>query len=209
MGEMAAWEHEDDDQLLAAAPGCADAFAAFYRRYERVILAYFLRRTADVEVAADLTAEVFAAALVSCSRYRPGPAPAHAWLFGIAQHRLASSARRGKVEARARRRLRMAPIAPSRRRKAVTEPNSSGWMSPAVGRRQRSSFERSSITRYWRTARYGLRRRCRGRHPRSPPCGSLTRGHSPYAHSSPSRARSSGGTSGRWQPQVAGFGSAV
>jgi RNA polymerase sigma-70 factor (ECF subfamily) len=101
---------DDDDALLAAARDDPDAFTAFYRRYERAMLAFFYRRTEDAELAADLTAEVFAGALVSCGRYRPGAAPASVWLFGIAQHKLISSRRRGRVEDRARRRLRMAPI---------------------------------------------------------------------------------------------------
>jgi RNA polymerase sigma factor (sigma-70 family) len=100
-------ETATDDELLTAAAEDAAAFSAFYRRYERPVLAYFLRRTADAELAADLTAEVFAAVLVGCSRYRPGEAPAHAWLFGIAQHKLAASRRRGAVEARGRRKLGM------------------------------------------------------------------------------------------------------
>jgi len=36
------------------------ALPAFYRRYERLILGYLLRRTRNAEVAADLTAEVVA-----------------------------------------------------------------------------------------------------------------------------------------------------
>jgi RNA polymerase sigma factor (sigma-70 family) len=101
---------DTDDQLLSAASGDGAAFSAFYRRYERAVLAYFLRRTGDPELAADLAAEVFAAVLVSCSRYRPGQAPAHAWLFGIAQHKLAASRRRGAVDARARRKLGTPPL---------------------------------------------------------------------------------------------------
>jgi RNA polymerase sigma factor (sigma-70 family) len=107
---MTEWEPASDDRLLAAAADDAAAFSAFYQRYERLMLAFFLRRTGDPELAGDLTAEVFAAVLISCRRYRPGPAPAHAWLFGIAQHKLAGSQRRGRVEDRARRRLQMAPI---------------------------------------------------------------------------------------------------
>jgi RNA polymerase sigma factor (sigma-70 family) len=107
---MASWDLESDDRLLAAASREPAAFSAFYHRYEGAILACFMRRTGDAELAADLTAEVFAAVLDASRRYRPGEAPAHAWLFGIAGHKLASSRRRGKVEDRARRRLRMAPI---------------------------------------------------------------------------------------------------
>lgn len=75
------------------------------------MLAYFLRRTGDVELTADLTAEVFAAALIAARRYRPGGAPALAWLYGIAAKKLADSRRRGRVEADARRRLALDPIA--------------------------------------------------------------------------------------------------
>ena len=99
-----------DDRLLAAADTDAASFTAFYRRYERAMLGYFLRRTRDPELAADLTAEVFAAVLLACRRYRPGAAPASAWLFAIAQNKLADSRRRGRVEDAARRRLGMAPL---------------------------------------------------------------------------------------------------
>ncbi len=107
---MGDWESDSDDRVLAAAARDPRAFAAFYERYERPMLGFFVRRTADPELAADLTAEVFAAALGACARYRPGQAPASAWLFGIAQHKLAKSRRRGVVEDRARRRLGMAPL---------------------------------------------------------------------------------------------------
>ena len=107
---MGGWDSESDECVLAAAARDPVAFATFYRRYERSMLAFFVRRTADPELAADLTAEVFAAALQACARYRAGEAPASAWLFGIAQHKLAKSRRRGVVEDRARRRLGMAPL---------------------------------------------------------------------------------------------------
>ncbi len=52
-----------------------------------------------------MMAEVFALALGSSGRYRPGEAPAVAWLFGIARNVLARSRRDRAVEVRARRRL--------------------------------------------------------------------------------------------------------
>jgi RNA polymerase sigma factor (sigma-70 family) len=94
-----------DAVLLAGTCADADAFAAFYRRYEHLILGYLLRRTRNPEVAADLTAEVFASALRAAGRYRPESATAVGWLLTIAERTLASSLRRGRVEARARRRL--------------------------------------------------------------------------------------------------------
>jgi RNA polymerase sigma-70 factor (ECF subfamily) len=97
-----------DDVLLGELrPGHAGpAFAAFYSRHERAMLAYFRRRVPCSELAADLTAETFAQALVSRSRYRPQHGGSAAgWLFGIAEHVLSRSLRRGRVERRARERL--------------------------------------------------------------------------------------------------------
>jgi RNA polymerase sigma factor (sigma-70 family) len=97
---------DPDDELLARfVGGDPDAFVLFYRRHLAGMLAFFLRRTADPELTADLTAEVFAAALQAAARYRPGGRPALAWLYGIAAHKLADSQRRGRVEVRARKRL--------------------------------------------------------------------------------------------------------
>jgi RNA polymerase sigma factor (sigma-70 family) len=100
-----------DDELLTA--GGPDGFALFYRRHVESILRYYVRSTRDPEVAADLTAEAFAAALVAKRRYTPGGAPAHAWLFGIASKKLADYRRRGYAEDRAQRRLRMERIEPT------------------------------------------------------------------------------------------------
>jgi RNA polymerase sigma factor (sigma-70 family) len=94
-----------DAEILAATSRDPEAFALFYRRYERLLLMYMLRRTGDPEVAADLTAEVFAAALRSAGRYRPHTPTATAWLLTIAQRTLSSSWRKGRVEARARNRV--------------------------------------------------------------------------------------------------------
>jgi RNA polymerase sigma factor (sigma-70 family) len=110
LGVKPVWGDAPDETLLAMTRREPHAFAAFYRRHEDRILCYFLARVGDPEVAADLTAETFAAALASAPRFRPRREPAVAWLFGIAGNTLAMSRRRGKVEARARRRLGMAPM---------------------------------------------------------------------------------------------------
>jgi RNA polymerase sigma factor (sigma-70 family) len=99
-----------DEELLAALPREPEAFAAFYGRHVRPLLGYFMRRTGDAELAADLCAETFAAALDGHHRFDPGRGPAVAWLYGIARRLLADAARRGVVEDRARRRLGMAPL---------------------------------------------------------------------------------------------------
>jgi RNA polymerase sigma factor (sigma-70 family) len=107
---MDALESMSDEELLAATPSRPEAFAGFYRRHEKAMLVFFLRRTSTPEVAADLTAEVFAAALASSRRFRAGKAPAIAWLYGIANHKLASSRKRGRVEEQARKRLETEPL---------------------------------------------------------------------------------------------------
>jgi RNA polymerase sigma factor (sigma-70 family) len=100
----------DDDALLARVRSQPEAFGVFYRRYERPVFAYFMRRTGDAELAADLAAETFAAALLSARRYRPGESPALAWLFGIARHKLLRSLDKRRIEDRARRRLGWEPL---------------------------------------------------------------------------------------------------
>jgi RNA polymerase sigma-70 factor (ECF subfamily) len=99
-----------DDELLQRTPAEPEAFGEFYARHETAVLGFMLRRTGEPELAADLTAETFAAALVSVRRYRPGPAPAAAWLYGIARNVLLRSVKRRRVEDRARRRLDMPAI---------------------------------------------------------------------------------------------------
>ena len=99
-----------DDDLLAATRSQPEAFAVFYRRHAAGVLAYFARRTRCAEIAADLTAETFAAALDGAHRHRPDRGPAVAWLYGIARRQLAHAAQKGAVEDRARTRLGMQPI---------------------------------------------------------------------------------------------------
>lgn len=94
-----------DAELLKVARSDPAAFAVLYDRYEAAIVAYFARRVRDPELVADLAAEVFAAALIAASRYRPVEPSAAAWLFTIAHNTLAKSFRRQRVEAFARLRL--------------------------------------------------------------------------------------------------------
>ena len=100
----------DDDELLSRARRDPAAFGTFYERHERLVLGYFMRRTRDPELAADLAAETFAVALAASRKYRRDGAPASAWLIGIARNTLFSSFRRSQVEDRARRRLGMEPL---------------------------------------------------------------------------------------------------
>ena len=100
-----------DEDLLVATPKDPAAFGEFYRRHARPLAGYFVRRTGRPELAADLTAETFAAALQHARRFDPAKGPAAAWLYGIARRELADALERGRVEDRARRRMRIPRIA--------------------------------------------------------------------------------------------------
>jgi RNA polymerase sigma factor (sigma-70 family) len=96
---------DDAALLVAAAGGDAGAFELFYRRWLPVVTRFHLRRVGSREAAFDLTAETFAGVVVALGDFDPERGSAPGWLFGIAEHKLRTSFRRGRVEARARREL--------------------------------------------------------------------------------------------------------
>ena len=71
-----------------------DAFEAFYREHLETVHRFVARRVADPQLAADLTAEVFLAAVDSASTYRPDRGSPGAWLVGVARHVMATEFRR-------------------------------------------------------------------------------------------------------------------
>ena len=104
--------HATDDELLGAITARdAEAFTVFYRRHLPVTLAYLMRETRDPELAADLAAEVFADVLLTAHRYLDHGITATPWVIGIARNKLLMSLRRGRVEAKARKRLGFDPVA--------------------------------------------------------------------------------------------------
>jgi RNA polymerase sigma factor (sigma-70 family) len=108
---MESRETRTDEALLQAALVDDEAFAEFYRRYDRAVAGFFVRAVGRGDVAADLTAEVFAEALGASERFDPTLGTGSAWLFGIARNLLGRSRDRGRVEDRARRRLGMGVLA--------------------------------------------------------------------------------------------------
>jgi RNA polymerase sigma factor (sigma-70 family) len=99
-----------DEELLACTASDPEAFAVFYRRHLRAVLAYLLRRTGRSDIATDLAAETFAAALEAAPRYRERGETARGWLFTISAHKLADAARRKRVGDEARRAIGIAPL---------------------------------------------------------------------------------------------------
>jgi RNA polymerase sigma factor (sigma-70 family) len=109
---MAGSTDDRDSELVAEmAGGDEAAFAALYRRYMPLVVRWCLRETGNRDLAADLSAEVFAASLTAAGRYRPERGSVASWLLGIARNKLAESRRRGRIEASARRRLGITPWA--------------------------------------------------------------------------------------------------
>ena len=94
-----------DAQLLAS--DSPEEFGCFYRRHARDLLGHLMRLTGDPDVAADLMAETFAAALASRAGFDPARGSAKGWLYGIAHKKLADYRRRGSAELRMLQRLGM------------------------------------------------------------------------------------------------------
>jgi len=97
-----------DAALLADRATPDESFSLFYRRHVRGILAFCAHRGLSAHDAADVTSEVFVAALTQ--RYRFDPAisdTAEPWLFGIARNVANSKTRRSDRERSAHERLRL------------------------------------------------------------------------------------------------------
>jgi RNA polymerase sigma factor (sigma-70 family) len=107
---MSRSDPREDGALLAAASREPEAFAIFYSRYAESVFAFLITRTRRPDLAADLTAETFAAALAGAQRFRPDATSAAPWLFQIARNKLVDGVRHQRVEDAARRKLGMRPL---------------------------------------------------------------------------------------------------
>ena len=81
------------------------AFEAFYREHVEPVQRFVARRVDDPYLAADLTAEVFLAAIDAAAGYRPERGTPAAWLFGVARIVVAGEHRRSARERQAHARL--------------------------------------------------------------------------------------------------------
>ncbi|MGW9597680.1 RNA polymerase sigma factor [Streptomyces chartreusis] len=75
-------------------------FAEFYRRHVDAITRFMARRVNDPHTVADLTADVFLAAIDSAHTFNPAAGTEVGWLYGIARHIVARESRRAVHEAR-------------------------------------------------------------------------------------------------------------
>lgn len=93
---------QDDVARIARDP---DVFEAFYRAHIEAVQRFVARRVGDPYLVADLTAEVFLAAIRSAHTYRADRGSATGWLYGVAQNVVASERRRRAREHRANERV--------------------------------------------------------------------------------------------------------
>ena len=101
----------DGELLERTRAGDHDAFGVLYERRHELVLAFLLKRTGHPEVAMDLMAETFAAALIALADRPPAiTGSAAPWLLTIARNAMIDSYRRGRVEDTARRRLALEPV---------------------------------------------------------------------------------------------------
>ena len=79
---------EEKRLVQAAQKGNADAFAALYRDNVQKIFRYVFYRVQDMQLAEDLTGDVFARALAGMARYDDRGRPFIAWLYRISHARV-------------------------------------------------------------------------------------------------------------------------
>jgi RNA polymerase sigma-70 factor (ECF subfamily) len=77
------------------------AFSAFYREHVTAVTRFVTRRVADAHLAADLTADVFVAAIGAAQGYQGSAGGPRTWLYGIARNVIAAEFRRSARERRA------------------------------------------------------------------------------------------------------------
>ena len=94
---MPAPNSSDQDLVLRARGGDADAVAELYRQHAPAIFRYFTYRTQDRATAEDLTGAVFVKMVEGLARYEERGAPISAWLFRIAHDRLVDHHRRSAL----------------------------------------------------------------------------------------------------------------
>jgi RNA polymerase sigma-70 factor, ECF subfamily len=93
-------------RALAEIASDPEAFERFYREHVEAVQRFVARRVDDPYLAADLTADVFVAAIDSARSYRPNRGKPVAWIFGIARNVVAGEYRRNARELRAEARVR-------------------------------------------------------------------------------------------------------
>ncbi len=89
---------EQEKDLIERAKSSSEAFGELYDKYYDQIFGYALRRSADVDVAKDITSAVFFKALTRINGYRWEGVPFSHWLYRIAGREVADHFNKRKRE---------------------------------------------------------------------------------------------------------------
>ncbi len=87
---------EQEKELVERAKNNTEAFGELYDRYYSQIFGYVLRRTASIEIAQDVTSEVFFKTLKNLGQFHWRGTPFSSWLYRIATHEIANYFRKNK-----------------------------------------------------------------------------------------------------------------
>ena len=87
---------EQEKELVERAKNDTEAFGELYDEYYSKIFGYVLRRTASIEIAQDVTSEVFFKALKNLPQFRWVGFPFSSWIYRIAAHEIANYFRGNK-----------------------------------------------------------------------------------------------------------------
>ncbi len=88
----------EEKELVERARRDPEAFAKLYDQYYSQIFGYVLKRVANIEIAQDITSEVFFKALKNLGRFRWQNISPSFWLYRIAANQITDYFRKGKRE---------------------------------------------------------------------------------------------------------------
>jgi RNA polymerase sigma-70 factor (ECF subfamily) len=89
---------QDELDLIKKAQNNPEQFGPLYKKYHEQIFRYIYQRMDDVELAHDITAQVFIKALLNINKYEYRGVPFSSWLYRIAKSELYQSFRDKKAE---------------------------------------------------------------------------------------------------------------
>jgi len=89
---------QDELDLIKKAQNNPEQFGPLYKKYHEQIFRYIYQRMDDVELAHDITAQVFIKALLNINKYEYRGVPFSSWLYRIAKSELYQSFRVKKAE---------------------------------------------------------------------------------------------------------------
>ena len=93
---MASMDLSEEKELIERARKDPDAFGDLYDQYYSPIFGYVLKRVANIEVAEDITSEVFFKALKNLGRFRWQNISLSFWLYRIATNQVTDYFRKNK-----------------------------------------------------------------------------------------------------------------